>query len=728
MFEITLNGQTLYHPNSEDCIILSAVLHESLNDAGYMELGVPFNNPLYDDLQERQSEIVVYKDNNAIWYGQIRDISVDFNKTKTAYVVGEAGYLNNTVQPQREIKNTKRGVLEAFISQHNAMSETSKRFYVGIVGANATKQIRVVTDWEYTLDAIRKYICEEEEYFRIRHIDDKRYIDIMPLDNYGKRSEQTIMFGDNLLDYAEESSGEGIATACIPLGSKIEESKIEGYDNYLTCEAANGGKNYVSIPAAVNTMGWITKVVHFNVLNTPEALVTAGMNYLKSAQYAKLSLKLSAVDLSILEADIDGYSVGDYVRALCEPMGMDAWLPIRSKDTDILNLANNVITVGSEITKTFTEKQSENYEQLEELMPNKDSILEQAKKNASAIINGAGKNGYVVMHQNEKGVVTEILIMDTPDIDTAKKVWRWNDGGFGYSKTGYNGTYGTAITMDGAIVADYITSGKMSANYIKGGTLEVGGNGYAKDGVITVKNAQNKALVTLDKNGMTLDPTVKISYTNNLSDTPTIPKDIGDLSDNNSKLWNTTIASNWIQTNDIYSKRLVAGAIRNDADINKATFSVDTSGNIKGATIKGSTFQNNEGTFKVESNGNINGATIKGSSFETNNKKFSVTTDGYMKAESGQIANFNIGTDRLTVGDAAVSQNVMGCGAAGYGLVNIVGNTQGEGVYGYIQLSNSGNPSQCLGGIRIYGNGHIVKYNEYGQQDWDRWLSNIPTG
>ena len=56
--------------------------------------------------------------------------------------------------------------------------------------------------------------------------------------------------------------------------------------------------------------------------------------------------------------------------------------------------------------------------------------------------------------------------MDTNDVTTATKVWRWNSGGLGYSSTGYEGTYTTAITQDGAIVADFITTGTLNASLI----------------------------------------------------------------------------------------------------------------------------------------------------------------------------------------------------------------------------------------------------------------------
>ena len=61
--------------------------------------------------------------------------------------------------------------------------------------------------------------------------------------------------------------------------------------------------------------------------------------------------------------------------------------------------------------------------------------------------------------------------MDAPSVDEAVNVWRWNSGGLGFSSNGYNGPYDTAITADGQIVADFITSGSLVANIIKAGVI-----------------------------------------------------------------------------------------------------------------------------------------------------------------------------------------------------------------------------------------------------------------
>ena len=95
----------------------------------------------------------------------------------------------------------------------------------------------------------------------------------------------------------------------------------------------------------------------------------------------------------------------------------------------------------------------------------------QAIANATAQITG-NEGGYVVMHDGDgDGYPDELLIMDSDSVETATKVWRWNKSGLGYSSTGYNGTYGLAMTADGQIVADFITTGSLNADRISGGTI-----------------------------------------------------------------------------------------------------------------------------------------------------------------------------------------------------------------------------------------------------------------
>lgn len=92
----------------------------------------------------------------------------------------------------------------------------------------------------------------------------------------------------------------------------------------------------------------------------------------------------------------------------------------------------------------------------------------------------------------------------------------------------------------------------------------------------------------------------------------------------------------------------------------------------------------------------------------------------------GHIAKFKIYNDYLLVGDAKLSKNVIGCGEAGNGIVNMVGGNN----MAYIQISDSGNPYTCLDGIRIRQDGQVYKYHANGSSevfDWDRQFELIPT-
>lgn len=78
-----------------------------------------------------------------------------------------------------------------------------------------------------------------------------------------------------------------------------------------------------------------------------------------------------------------------------------------------------------------------------------------------------GKNGgYKTEKTDANGNIIETLYMDTLDEGTATKVWRWNINGLGYSPNGTNGPYTLAMTKDGEIVADFITTGTLDANNV----------------------------------------------------------------------------------------------------------------------------------------------------------------------------------------------------------------------------------------------------------------------
>lgn len=102
---------------------------------------------------------------------------------------------------------------------------------------------------------------------------------------------------------------------------------------------------------------------------------------------------------------------------------------------------------------------------LQELPKQLNDILQQSKEYVTDFING-GFGGYVYYTPNA------IYILDNPDVNVAKNVAVFNMNGLGFSNDGINGTFETAITRDGHIVADFIDTGILTADIIKTGILE----------------------------------------------------------------------------------------------------------------------------------------------------------------------------------------------------------------------------------------------------------------
>lgn len=156
--------------------------------------------------------------------------------------------------------------------------------------------------------------------------------------------------------------------------------------------------------------------------------------------------------------------IGDEVDVEEETLGVDIRTRVVKRKYNILTKEREeteLSNVGLKRVITLPDLEKEF-----EKIPSKESFLEAAKEIATGLINAGIKNSHVVVRKNE------ILIMDTDDINTAQKVWRFNVNGLGYSSTGYHGNFGLAMTMDGSIVADFINAGILNANLIKTGVIK----------------------------------------------------------------------------------------------------------------------------------------------------------------------------------------------------------------------------------------------------------------
>ena len=579
--------------------------------------------------------IRVLQNEKEIFYGEVREITDNIDFTKHIYAVGELAFLFDSIQPQKVYQCSPLQMFTEIINIHNSQVEQKKQFKVGEVSVtDVNDYVYHFTNREDTLTVLRDKLCTPlNGYLKITKVNGERYINLVPIERYGKHCTQEIQFGENLLDYSANSTSVNIATSVIPIGAMIEEENrtskaVKGLDEYVTIVGTavddyhkKTDDDYVINDAAVSQFGHIRVTKEWPDVNSPEILREKATEWIKQTQFADLILSVSAFDRNLIDINIDSFDLGDIVSVWAVPFGMESvTFPVQKKTIYMNDITKNYIVLGNKFQKSYTSQASTAVEKIKEEIPEISPLLQMAKDNAVTLLTDPTK-GYISYIFDKDGNRTEIWISDNKDSTKATRKWVWNSSGLGYLYL-ENGEWKSdvAITMDGAIVADKITTGTMLADRIRGGILEVGGTKFAKDGIISVKNNKDSIIVTLDVNGLTM----------------------------------------------------------------------------------------NSGSINL-------------------NNKFSVNSNGYMTSTSGKIGGFEIDTDNLSIGDATLRRDRIGCGSAGYGIVNIVGDRSSDNArFGYIQLSNSGNSNECLAGIRIYGNGLVRKYGGDGSVSWERWLSNIP--
>ena len=497
IYEVYVDGNLLYYPNDETYSIINGVVETSLNEAGTFECDIPVSNPRYEELNLRKSMIQVTKDGQEIFYGEIREVKQNFDFTKHVYAVGELAFLFDSIQPQAKYQTTPYNMFAAILANHNSQVEDRKKFTCGnVTVVDANNYIYHYTNREDTLTAIREKMCSTlDGYLKIRKVGNVRYLDLVPLSQYGSYCTQEISFGENLLDYSANYTAEDVATCVIPLGVRFDDqhrtsAAVDGLDEYLTIKGtsvdsyhANTNDDYVYIQSAVNRFGWVRVVKNWDDVTVAETLKTKAEEWLTDAQWSKLELNLNAVDLNLLDYNIESFEVGDTIHAWAEPYNMDTTFPVRKKTTYLNDLSKNYIVLSNtETSKSYTKQASAAVSALKEETPEVTTLMQEARDRALAMLLSETQGGYVVYeyHTDSDGkpdYIIAINICNQPSIEQSTSRWRWSYNGLGFltrpntSAAWNTATAPIAITNDGRINANAITTGTLSCDRLNGGTI-----------------------------------------------------------------------------------------------------------------------------------------------------------------------------------------------------------------------------------------------------------------
>lgn len=288
--------------------------------------------------------------------------------------------------------------------------------------------------------------------------------------NRGQNRNVTLRYGKNITDIEQEENIGSVYTSIVGYWKSeddLVQTDVINHDNaayfpYTRTAVVDFSSEWQEAPTVQQLTARATSYMTANKFGVP-----------------KVSIKVSFVALWQTEeyknvAPLERVYLCDTVNVYYEKLGITAAAKVVKTQYNVLLDRYNSIELGE--TKTnLARRLASNVGDTQQAFEDTKSLLEKSIIRATDLITG-NKGGHVIFVYDANGKPQEICIMDTEDITTAEKVWRWNLSGLGYSKVGYNPPAGTAgyrlaMTMDGHIVADFVDTGVLTANIIKAGIL-----------------------------------------------------------------------------------------------------------------------------------------------------------------------------------------------------------------------------------------------------------------
>ena len=487
----------------ESMKVISPKLTLEDNAAGSLTMKLPQKNVGYGSIARMTTDISVQKDGVEIWAGRVLSESMDFYNNRDLYCEGELAYFNDSTQPPAEFSGQSiRAYLEELIRVHNSKVGANRQFSIGAVTMVDENFPTYYTNNDKTLAILNALIEKYGGHMRVRKVDGVRYLDYLA--EYPDTCSQVIQFGSNMIDFTKQWDSTEFATVIVPLGNRLDDSPIEALDAYLTVESVNNGSMYVKSDEAFAAYGWIEKVVTWNDVSDPVVLLEKAKAYLRDLQFDNMELELSALDLHYLDVSIEAVKLLDEIRVISRPHGLDRMFPVTKLEIPLDNPDQTQFKLGTTVKTSLSSVNNQTsaaiLQKIDDLHK-AHSILKEAKENATHIMNMA-TTGYITITKDDYGSET-LYISNIRDYTKADKLWKWNMNGLGYSNDGGK-TFGLAITMDGSIVADYITTGVLNANVIRAGVLKDYGGNFSLD-FTTGKLTMKKGSINIGNGNFTVD-------------------------------------------------------------------------------------------------------------------------------------------------------------------------------------------------------------------------------
>ena len=239
----------------------------------------------------------------------------------------------------------------------------------------------------------------------------------------------------------------------------------------MTIKDINNGLDYVQDDAAVALFGIIEKTVIFEDVTIAENLLKKGQEVLQEYINSTVSIELSAADLHNLDVNIESFRIGDNVRVISKPHGLDRYFLLSKLSFALDSVSSCSMTLGATF-KTLTQKQIENEKLLNATVTNTANNTENLNKSIINIQNNVQKldEDITKIDEDVKEINDNIIqvptnYVKTTDFESYKKEVNQKLYGI-YTVKGSVADFETLETIENVQIGDVYNLLDTGANYV----------------------------------------------------------------------------------------------------------------------------------------------------------------------------------------------------------------------------------------------------------------------
>lgn len=412
MVQVYADGRLVYDTRLPDTELLGLEVSLLVNKAGTAEIYMEITHPAYDYFTEYRTVVTIYRDGVLLFRGRVLYVTEDFYCRVTITCEGERAFLLDGVMRPYMYQDGPAAIFTDVIALYNAQVEEHKRFVVGTVTVtDPNNYIRLESGKAEQIADVVDKLVERVGGYIVFGTNEAGQRTINWYDTLDYRSWQVIEFGSNLLDFSRTGANTDMATVIIPYGAQVEVINEEtGETTYQRVDitSVNEGLDFIQDYDAVHLRGVIARPVYWDDVTVPANLLAKAQQYLASSKLLVTSLELSAVDLSVLDHNIDSFRVGDRVQVRSKPHGVDDLFTLMERDYDLLDPGKDKVVLGKDLSSLTGADAAGDKKSANELNKVEHSIRQEYQLNVAAAIQSATTTLESLIQQTSDAIKLEV--------------------------------------------------------------------------------------------------------------------------------------------------------------------------------------------------------------------------------------------------------------------------------------------------------------------------------